>query len=167
MTFYPYGTQALLPLVWGKQPPLNETGVNTLYYVCRRRMLTKQFDWPAGQPYAYLVSSAYVFDPSHETVGNLPSPVRISQAPILLRSVNAHGWACSVGVEFPNVKPVISGLDAAAVIFAEGNSEASYLIACFNQVLELPFTPDGRSWFFYPNAGEAGTAVGSGGWWTP
>lgn len=165
--YYPFLTQELLPLVWEPllEPPL--TSVNTLYYIARRRMLTGEFDWLAGAPRAYLVSNEYTFDPAHETLADLPSSVRLSHAPILMRSVNAHGWACSIAIEFADVPVPDEGIQAAAVVFVEGSSETDKLIICFNSVTELPFTPDGRSWFFYPYVAEAGDHVASGGWWSP
>lgn len=167
LDYYPFDTQNTLPLVWEAQLPTNVTGVNTLYYVCRQRMLTKLFDWLAGSPRAYLLTSGYTLDLTDETVADLPAATRLANALILNRSVNAHGWCCSIGVEFEDVLPVVSLLPASSVVFAEGNSESSKLIACFNSVNELPFTPDGRSWFLYPNASEAGNVTGSGGWFTP
>lgn len=165
---YPFMTQELLPLVWQKLLPPAAAVANTLYFIARRRMLTKQFDWLAGQPEAYLVSNEYTFDPTHETLADLPTSVRLSHAPILMRSVNAHGWACSIAVEFVDVPPPADEeIQAAAVVFAEGSEETSKLVICFNSVFELPFSPDGRSWFFYPSVAEAGDVVASGGWWSP
>lgn len=167
LDYFPYATQNLLPLVWEAQLPMNVTGQNTLYYVCRQRMLTGLFNWLTGAPRAYLLTSGYTFDAAHETLADIAAGTRLANALITNRSVNAHGWCCSIGIEFPNVLPAMSALPAAAVAFVEGNSETNKLIACFNSVVELPFTPDGRSWFFYPNSQETGTGVGSGGWFTP
>jgi hypothetical protein len=167
LDYYPFDTQNLLPLVWEEQLPTNVTGQNTLYYICRARMLSGLFNWLTGSPRAYLLTSDYTFDATHETLADLPSVTRLSNALISSRSVNAHGWCCSIGVEFEDVQPAVSELPASAVVFVEGNSETDKLIACFNSVVELPFTPDGRSWFFYPNASEAGNVTGSGGWFTP
>lgn len=167
MTYYPYATASLLPLVWSAQAEPNVAAENTIYYVARQRMATGLFDWTTMVPYAFLMTSAYEFDAAHTTLADLPLAARLSSAAILHRSVNAHGYLCSIGVEFENVEPAASDLDAAAVVFAEGNTESSKLIACFSAVVDLPFTPDGRSWFMYPNSAEAGTAVGSGGWFTP
>lgn len=165
--FYPYTTQQTLPLVWEAQLPTNVTGVNTLYYIARQRMLTGLFNWTSGTKYAYLVTSGYTFDATHQTLADLDAGVRLASAQISSRSVNSHGWCCSIGVEFENVEPVASELPASAVIFVEGNQETDKLIACFNSVLELPFTPDGRTWFFYPNSGETSSFTGDGGWFTP
>lgn len=167
LDYYPYDTQNTLPLVWEAQLPTNVTGENTLYYVCRQRMLSGLFNWLTGSPRAYLLTSGYTFDAAHETLADLPSGTRLANALILSRSVNDHGWCCSIGIEFEDVLPAVSALPAASVVFVEGNSESNKLIACFNSVLELPFTPDGRTWFLYPNAAEAGDATGSGGWFTP
>jgi len=167
LDYFPYTTQSLLPLVWEAQLPTNVTGVNTLYYITRVRMLTKLFDWLAGSPRAYLLTSGYTFDPAHDTLSDIDATLRLSNALILNRSVNAHGWCCSIGIEFEEVQPAVSALPAASVVFVEGNSESDKLIACFNSVVQLPFTPDGRSWFFYPNSSEAGSSTGSGGWFTP
>lgn len=167
LDYFPYATQSLLPLVWETQLPTNVTGVNTLYYVARQRMLTKLFDWLAGSPRAYLLTSGYTFDAAHDTLSDIDAALRLSNALILNRSVNAHGWCCSIGIEFEEVQPAASLLPAASVVFVEGNSESDKLIACFNSVVQLPFTPDGRTWFFYPNSAEAGNVTGSGGWFTP
>lgn len=167
MTYYPYATGSLLPLVWPEQAELTVTGENTLYYIARQRMLTGLFNWVTMTPYAFLMTDEYAFDPSHETVADLTSAARLSQAALLHRSVNAHGYLCSIGVGFTNVLPVESEAPAASVVFAEGYTESSKLIICFNDVSELPFIPDGRSWFIYPSSAEAGTVTGSGGWFTP
>lgn len=167
LDYYPYATQSLLPLVWEQQLPTNVTGQNTLYYIARQRMLTGLFNWLTGSPRAYLLTNAYTFDAEDETLADLPAATRLSNAPILSRTVNDHGWCCSIGVEFEDVQPVMSALPAASVVFVEGNSESDKLIACFNSVVELPFTPDGRTWFFYPNSAEGGGVTGSGGWFTP
>lgn len=167
LDYYPYATQSLLPLVWGAQLPTNVTGVNTLYYIARQRMLSGLFNWLSGTPYAFLLTSGYTLDLTDETVADLPAATRLASSLITNRSVNEHGWCCSVGIEFEDVLPAVSELPASAVVFAEGNSESSKLIACFNSVNELPFTPDGRSWFLYPNGSEGGDVTGSGGWFTP
>lgn len=167
LDYYPYATQSLLPLVWEAQLPTNVTGENTLYYIARQRMLTGLFNWLSGSPRAYLVTSGYTFDAADETLADIPSGTRLANSLILNRSVNAHGWCCSIGVEFEDVLPAVSLLPASSVVFVEGNSETDKLIACFNQVNELPFTPDGRTWVFYPSASEGGSATGSGGWFTP
>lgn len=167
LDYFPFDTQNLIPLVWEQQLPTNVTGQNTLYYICRQRMLTATFNWTTGSPRAYLLTSEYVFDAAHETVADISSGSRLANALILNRSVNAHGWCCSIGVEFLDVQPAVSALPASSVVFAEGNSESDKLIACFNSVNELPFTPDGRTWYFYPNSAEAGDVTGSGGWFTP
>ena len=167
LDYFPYATQSLLPLVWEAQLPTNVTGENTLYYVARQRMLSGLFNWLTGSPRAYLLTSAYTFDAGHDTLADLPAATRLSNSLITNRSVNAHGWCCSIGVEFVDVLPAASALPASSVVFVEGNSESDKLIACFNSVVELPFTPDGRSWFFYPNSAEAGDTTGSGGWFTP
>lgn len=165
-TYYPYATNDLLPLVWEPQSPANVTGVNTFYYINRVRRATALFDWAAGTKYAYLMSSAYDFDVEHDTVADLDEAARIKVAEITQRSVNAQGWCCSVGIEFADVDPIFSGLQAASIVFAEGNLETSKLIVCLDSVTELPFTPDGRSWYLYPNSEHAGTGVGSGGWFS-
>jgi len=167
LDYFPYATQNTLPLVWEEQLPTNVTGENTLYYIARQRMLTGLFNWTTGSPRAYLVTSGYTFDATHETLADVDAATRLANALITNRSVNAHGWCCSIGIEFEDVQPALSDLPASAVIFVEGNSESNKLIACFNSVVELPFTPDGRSWFFYPNAAESGGVTGSGGWFTP
>lgn len=167
LDYYPYATQSLLPLVWEAQLPTNVTGVNTLFYVCRQRMLTGLFNWLTGSPRAYLLTSGYTFDAAHDTLSDLPSATRLANSLILQRSVNDHGWCCSIAIEFEDVQPALSALPAASVVFVEGNQETDKLIACFNSVVQLPFIPDGRSWFFYPSSAEAGDVVGSGGWFTP
>ncbi len=167
LDYFPYATQSLIPLVWEAQLPMNVTGLNTLYYVARQRMLTGLFNWLTGSPRAYLVTSGYTFDPAHDTLADIDAGMRLANSLITNRSANAHGWCCSIGIEFVDVLPAVSLLPAAAVVFVEGNSESDKLIACFNSVNELPFTPDGRSWFFFPNSQEAGTGTGSGGWFTP
>lgn len=167
LDYYPFVTQSTLPIVWEAQLPMNVTGLNTLYYVARQRMLTGLFNWLAGSPRAYLVTSGYTFDATHDTLSDVASNTRLANALIINRSVNAHGWCCSIGIEFEDVQPALSALPAAAVVFVEGNSESSKLIACFNSVVELPFTPDGRTWFFYPNSQEGGSYTGDGGWFTP
>jgi hypothetical protein len=164
---FPNGVPALLRRVFPYQLLPTVTGANTLYYVCRRRMLTQAFDWVTVAAQAHLVTTGYLFDPDHDTLADIPADQRLSVAPILKRSVNAHGWACSIGIEFENVQPAASGLPAGAVIFSEGGAETAPLIVCFNEVIELPVDPDGRSWYLYPNAAEAGDYTGSGGWWTP
>lgn len=167
LDYYPFTTQSLLPLVWEAQLPMNVTGENTLYYVARQRMLSGLFNWLTMTPYAFLLTSAYTFDATDETLADIPVAARLSSTPITNRSVNDHGWCCSIGVEFEDVQPALSALPAASVVFVEGDSEPNKLIACFNSVNELPFTPDGRSWFIYPNAEEGGDVTGSGGWFTP
>lgn len=167
MTFLPYNTQTLLPLVWPGQLPINVTGVNGLYYVARQHMLNATFNWLTGTKYAYLVTPDYTFDYAHTTLADIPSGARLSSAEILSRSINSHGWACSIGIEFVDVLPAVSLEPASAVIFTEGTAESSELIAHFSSVIELPFEPDGRSWYFLPNGVEGGAGAGSGGWWSP
>jgi hypothetical protein len=167
MAYYPYATGSLLPLVWPEQAETTLTGENTLYYVARQRMLTGLFNWVTMSPYAFLLTDEYTFDPLHETVADLPAAARLSTAVLLHRSVNAHGYLCSIGVEFVNVLPSVTQAPAGNVVFAEGSAEASKLIVCFNDVTELPFIPNGRSWFMYPNSSEVGLVTGSGGWFTP
>lgn len=164
--YYPYAANDLLPLVWEEQSPANLTGVNTFYYVNRIRRATALFDWVNGTKYAYLMSTAYAFNVLHDEVADLAEAARVKVSEITQRSVNNEGWCCSVGIEFPLVDPIFSGLRAASVVFAEGNLETSKLICCLNSVTELPFTPDGRSWYLYPNSEHAGTGVGSGGWFS-
>lgn len=162
--FYPYATNSLLPLVMPAQAPLNVSDINNFYDVCRVRQHTGLFDWVTGTKYAYLMSTDYVFDPLHDTVADLPAASRIKAAEITNRSVNAFGWCCSVAVEFLEVDPIVSLADAYSVVFAEGNLESSELICAFTEVLELPFEPDGRNWYLYPNASQSGGITGSGGW---
>lgn len=162
--FYPYATNSLLPLVLEGQAPLNVSDENTLYDICRVRQHTGLFNWVTGAKYAYLLSPDYVFDQLHDTLADIPAGARVDSALITNRSVNAAGWCCSVAVEFFEVDPIVSLEQAYAVAFVEGNAEGSQLICYFSEVLELPFTPDGRSWYLYPNASQAGDVTGSGGW---
>lgn len=165
-TFYPAATLDLLPLVMESQPPLNVSDDNNFYDICRVRQHTGLFNWVTGAKYAYLVSPDYVFDPLHDTIADIPAGARVDVAEITNRSVNAFGWCCSVAVEFFEVDPIVSLEQAYAVVFAEGNLESSSLICFFAGVLELPFTPDGRSWYLYPNASQSGGVTGSGGWFS-
>lgn len=162
--FYPFATNSLLPLVMDSQPALNTSEDNDFYDVCRVRQHTGLFNWVTGTKYAYLLSPDYVFDPLHDTVADIPAGAIVATAEITTRSVNAFGWCCSVAVEFFEVDPIVSLEQAYAVVFAEGNISSSNLICYFSAVLELPFTPDGRSWYLYPNASQSGGATGSGGW---
>ena len=162
--FYPYATNSLLPLVLEGQAPLNISDVNDFYDTCRVRRHTGLFNWVTGAKYAYLVSPTYVFSALHDTLADIPILKRIDSALITNRSVNAFGWCCSVAIEFFEVEPILSLEQAYAVVFTEGNAENSPLICYFSEVLELPFTPDGRSWYLYPNASQAGDVTGSGGW---
>src|SRR5690348_13127681 len=123
LDYFPYETQSLLPLVWEAQLPTNVTGQNTLYYIARQRMLTSLFSWTSGTKYAYLVTSGYTFDAAHETLADIDAATRLASSAILQRSVNAHGWCCSIGVEFEDVQPAMSALPASAVVFVEGNQE--------------------------------------------
>lgn len=162
--FFPYAVNSLLPLIMEQQSPLNVSDVNDFYDICRVRQHSGLFNWVAGTKYAYLLSPDYVFSQLHTTVADIPAAARVEVAEITNRSVNAAGWCCSVAVEFFEVDPIVSLEQAYAVVFAEGNAEASVLICYFSEVLELPFTPDGRSWYLYPNSSQAGDVTGSGGW---
>lgn len=162
--FFPYATNSLLPLVMEAQSPLNESDVNDFYDICRARQHTGLFNWVTGAKYAWLLSPDYVFSALHDTVADLTLAARVESAPITSRSVNAAGWCCSVAIEFFEVDPIVSLEQAYAVAFSEGLAENSPLICYFSEVLELPFTPDGRSWYLYPNATQAGDVTGSGGW---
>lgn len=162
--FYPYANNSLLPLVVEGQAPLNISDVNDFYNICRIRQHTALFNWVVGAKYAYLLSPDYVYDANHSTLADIPAGARVDVASITNRSVNAAGWCCSVAVEFFEVDPIVSLEQAYAVAFVEGNAENSSLICYFSEVLELPFTPDGRSWYLYPNASQAGDVTGSGGW---
>ena len=162
--FFPYTTNSLLPLIMEAQLPINVSDENTFYDSCRVRQHTGLFNWVTGSKHAYLLSPDYVFSALHDTVADLTPAARVAVSPITSRSVNAFGWCCSVAVEFFEVDPIVSLEQAYAVAFAEGNVESSPLICFFSEVLELPFTPDGRSWYLYPNASQAGDVTGSGGW---
>jgi hypothetical protein len=164
--FYPHATNSLLPLVMEGQAPLNISDVNNFYDVCRVRQHTGLFNWVTGAKYAYLLSPDYVFDALHDMVANIAPVARIDMAPINNRSVNEFGWCCSVAIEFFEVDPIPSLEQAYAVVFAEGDAEDSPLICYFTQILEMPFTPDGRSWYLYPNSSQSGGVAGSGGWFT-
>ena len=163
-TFFPYAANSLLPLVMEAQSPLNVSDSNDFYNICRARQHTGLFNWVTGSKYAYLLSPDYTFNVLHSTVADLTPAARVESALITSRSVNAAGWCCSVAIEFFEVDPIASLEQAYAVAFAEGNAESSILICYFSEVLELPFTPDGRSWYLYPNSTQGGDAVGSGGW---
>ena len=162
--YYPYATNSLLPIVMASQPPLNTTGVNTFFDICRVRRATALFNWNTGSKYALLISSAYTFDQLHSTIADIPSDAIGSIAEITQRAVNSAGWCCSVGIEFLLVDPLPSLLPVDKVIFAEGNTDADKLICCFTEVVELPFEPDGRTWVLRPNASQSGGVTGSGGW---
>lgn len=164
--FYPYATNSLLPLVIPAQSPLNISDVNDFYDVCRVRQHTGLFNWVTGTKYAYLMSTDYLFSALHDTVADLPAASRISVGEITNRSVNEFGWCCSVAVEFVEVDQIASLADAYSVVFAEGNLESSQLICSLTEVLELPFIPDGRNWYLYPNASQSGGIAGSGGWFS-
>lgn len=163
-TYYPYATNSLLPLVMDAQPALNVSADNDFYNICRVRQHTGLFNWVTGTKYAYLVSPDYVFDPLHDTVADITAAATISTAEITSRTVNDFGWCCSVAVEFVEVDPIASLEDAYGVIFAEGNTSPSPLVCFFAGVLEMPFTPDGRNWYLYPNSSQSGGVTGSGGW---
>lgn len=162
--FFPYATNSLLPLIMEEQSPINVSDDNTFYDICRLRQHTGLFDWVVGDKYAWLLSPDYVFNQLHSTVADLTLAARVDAAEITDRSVNAAGWCCSVAVEFFEVDPIVSLEQAYAVVFSEGLAEGSPLICYFSAVLELPFTPDGRSWYLYPNSSQAGNVTGSGGW---
>lgn len=164
--YYPYATNSLLPLVMDAQAPLNVSDINDFYDVCRVRQHTGLFNWVTGTKYAYLMSADYVFDPLHDTVADLTAGAIIKSAEITSRTVNDFGWCCSVAVEFVEVDPIVSLEDAYSVVFAEGNAGSDKLICAFTEVLELPFTPDGRNWYLYPNASQSGGVTGSGGWFS-
>lgn len=162
--FFPYAVNSLLPLVMTQQSPINTSDENDFYDICRVRQHSALFDWVAGNKFAWLLSPDYVFDKVHDTLADIPAGARVDSAEITNRSVNAAGWCCSVAIEFFEVDPIVSLEQAYAVAFTEGNAESSPLICFFAAVLELPFTPDGRSWYLYPNSSQAGDVTGSGGW---
>lgn len=164
VNFYPYATQSLLPQVMPFQAPLNLSGVNTFYDVCRVRKASALFDWAAGAKYAFLLTEDYIFDQTHDTVADLLAASEVEIAPITQRSVNSAGWLCSVAVLFQDVQPILSAKPAVSVVFAEGNAPGNVLICYFSEVLNFPLIPNGMDFYMHPNSSQPGNAVGSGGW---
>jgi hypothetical protein len=138
---------------------------NGFYNIATSRMLTGLFNWTAGGFQMYLLSQSYVFNPAHQHVSDLGASV-IANATILNPETSSDGWACATGIKFPSLIGSPGQIVTYAAI-AEGALSGSNLVAYYDTMFELPFTPDGNDWYILGNSSHAGTAAGSAGWFRP
>lgn len=117
---------------------------NSLYDTARAAFAQAQVNWVSDSISVVLVDTAqYTFSASHQFLSSIAAGARVATTSVLTRTITANG-ACDAA---DTVFSTVSGATVEAVVIYKdtGNAATSQLLAYFDTLTGLPFTPVGLS----------------------
>lgn len=117
---------------------------NSLYDTARAAFAQAQINWVTDNISVVLVDTAqYTYSATHQFLSSIPAGARTATTSVLSRTVTANG-ACDAA---DTVFSAVSGASVEAIVLYKdtGTAATSQLIAYFDTLTGLPFTPIGLS----------------------
>lgn len=119
--------------------------MNQIYTPTRQKFLRGQIDWNVSDMYVCLVDNQYTFDTNHEFLDSIPAPSRIATADIP-NETSVNGFAQGGSAQFIGLSSP-STIMAVVIFRNTGDPATSELVAFYDDVVGIPFTPVGLDYF--------------------
>jgi len=122
--------------------------MNQLYTPAREKFLTGQLDWRVLDVRLILVSATYIFSTNHEFLDSIPLAARVADGDVL-NETTTDGFAQGDQVLFPGL---LGDEITQIILYANTGAEStSPLIAYYDTVTGVPFTPTGIDYYISPD----------------